>query len=120
MHTSDEIDILNYLKCFPGTYVSGPEICPRATNRQRYRDNPRWAIPIIISLLVRGFVESNEYGQYRILKRHEVKITQAELPQQTVGEEVVHRPEENLPPPEAPPGAPAGKPTVDVKSSGHH
>jgi hypothetical protein len=106
--SNDERDILNFLKCFPGAFVSPTEICRRAGSKHRYRENPRWAIPVILSLLVRGFLEANEHGYYRLLRKEEIRITSAERAKAPGGEEIVYHPEENLPelPPQPPPATP--------------
>lgn len=107
MLSNDERDILNFLKCFPGAYVSPTEVCRRAGSKHRYRENPRWAIPIILSLLVRGFLEANEHGQYRLVRKEEVRITGTDRAKAPAGEEIVYHPEDNLPdlPLEPPPPA---------------
>jgi hypothetical protein len=69
MFTADEQDVMNYMKSFPGLYVSGKEVCRRAGGKRRFRENQRWAIPILISLHVRGFVEVDEFGHFRLLKK---------------------------------------------------
>ena len=65
MHTGDEMDILNFLRSYRQQYVSGREICRRAGGRRKFEQDPRWAMPIIIGMVVRGFIEADGHGHFR-------------------------------------------------------
>jgi len=64
--SSDELQILDYLKQYPDTFVSVVEICKRAGGRKRFTREQEWARPVLRRLEVDGLVDSNEYGQYKL------------------------------------------------------
>jgi hypothetical protein len=64
--TSEEQTILNFLGCNPQTYFARKEIARRAVKRSVYEENQHWADAPLASLLLRGAVEQNNEGQYRI------------------------------------------------------
>lgn len=64
MHTGDEMDVLNFVRSFRNQYVSGREICRRAGGRRKFENDPRWAMPIIIGLVVRGFLVADAHGHF--------------------------------------------------------
>jgi hypothetical protein len=70
---ADERDICNYLKSWPGQFVSGSEIARRAGGKRRYREEPSWSIQVLIRLVEKGLVESDSTGHYRLRKRTENK-----------------------------------------------
>jgi DNA-binding PadR family transcriptional regulator len=69
---ADERDICNYLKTWPGQFVSGREISRRAGGKRRYREEPAWSTPVLSRLVEKGLVESDSTGHYR-LRREEKK-----------------------------------------------
>lgn len=66
---ADERDICQYLKGWPGQFVSLAEIARRAGGKRRYREDPNWVVPIVTRLVERGFVESDSTGHYRLKAR---------------------------------------------------
>lgn len=68
---ADERDICNYLKSFPGQFLTGKEIARRAGGKRRYRDDPNWAVQVILRLVEQGTIESDSTGHYRLRKRDE-------------------------------------------------
>ena len=66
---ADERDICLYLKGWPGQFVSLAEVCRRAGGKRRYREDPNWAVPILVRLVERGFIESDSTGHYRLKPR---------------------------------------------------
>src|SRR5512145_3007373 len=68
---ADERDICNYLKSFPGQFLTGKEIARRAGGKRRYRDDPNWAVQVILRLVEQGMIESDSTGHYRLRKRGE-------------------------------------------------
>jgi hypothetical protein len=61
--TPDEICILEYLKHWPGQYISRIEIARRAESKARFVNDPNWAERALRNLLDLGMVETNSYGQ---------------------------------------------------------
>lgn len=61
----DQREILLYLKSWPRLFVSGREICRRAGSKRRYREDPRWALPILSRMVEDGLIESDSHGHYR-------------------------------------------------------
>lgn len=59
-------EILAYLRSWPRQFVSATEICRRAGGKRRYRDNPRWALPLLVSLLEEGLIERDSTTHYRL------------------------------------------------------
>lgn len=73
---ADEKQICNYLKGFPGQYISASEICRRASGKKRYREEPRWALMPLAHLVDKGIIEADADGHYRLkpqAKRKRVK-----------------------------------------------
>jgi hypothetical protein len=66
---ADERDIFNYLKSYPGQFLSGAEIARRAGGKWRYREEPTWADQVILRLLEKGIIESDSTGHYRLAPR---------------------------------------------------
>ncbi len=76
---ADEKSIIDYLKGWPNSYVSGKEIARRVGGRGRYEENRGWAIPILAQLVMLGLIEADAYGAFRLVqddkkkKRHEIR-----------------------------------------------
>ena len=82
--SNDEKLILDYLKQFPGEFVSSLEIARRAGSPRRYNIQPGWASVVLKRLETEAVVERDFKGRYRI-KPKRAKI--------------VHEPEELAPEP---------------------
>ncbi len=63
---ADERDICNYLKAWPGQFVSGREVSRRASGKRRFREEPNWAPPVLSRLVEKGIIESDSTGHYRL------------------------------------------------------
>jgi len=63
---ADEREICDFLKSFPGQYISGREIARRAGGKWKFLDDQNWAVPVLIRLKEQGIVEVNASGQYRL------------------------------------------------------
>ncbi len=68
---ADEREICLYLKGWPGQFVSLAEIGRRAGGKRRQREDPNWAVPVLSSLVDKGFVESDSTGHYRLKPRNQ-------------------------------------------------
>jgi hypothetical protein len=66
---ADERDICNYLKSWPGQFVSGREIARRASGKFRFRQDPDWASGAIGRLVERDIIESDSTGHYRLIRK---------------------------------------------------
>jgi len=71
--SSDELDILGYLKSWNGKFVTLIEICRSASGRQRFRETPQWARPLMTRLVDMKLAEVNERGHYRAVVEEEAK-----------------------------------------------
>lgn len=71
--TADERAIVDYLKSWPGQFVSGREINRRAGGKSRYRDEPDWASTLLPQLVERGVLESDSTGHFRLVRSREDK-----------------------------------------------
>ena len=63
--SSDELEIIAYLKSWNGKYVTMIEICRCAGGRQKFRETPHWAKNLMSRLVEAGAVAVNERGHYR-------------------------------------------------------
>jgi len=64
---ADEKEITDFLKSFPGQYVSTKEVCRRAGGKWRYREDEKWALPIIQRMLEKGLLEADSTGHVRLM-----------------------------------------------------
>lgn len=71
--TSEEQAISYYLKGMPGQWVSGREICRRADGKRRYNNEPHWAQPILVLMVEKGLIETDNQGHYRVEKKNRIK-----------------------------------------------
>ncbi len=62
----DEQAICDYLKSWPREFVSAREICRRAAETRRFRENPYWAEPVLVRLVETGILETDSAGHYRL------------------------------------------------------
>jgi hypothetical protein len=63
--SSDELEILEYLKSWDGKYLSLVDISRNASGRQKFREMPNWANGLMARLVEAKLVEANERGHYR-------------------------------------------------------
>src|SRR5258708_6537374 len=70
---SDEKAIIDYLKSWNNSFVSGREIARKVGGKQRYEEDRGWIIPILARMVTDGLIESDYLGHFR-LKREEKKI----------------------------------------------
>jgi len=63
---ADEREICEFLKSFPGQYISGKEIARRSGGKWKFQENPNWALPVLLRLKEQKLVENNASGQYRL------------------------------------------------------
>jgi hypothetical protein len=66
--TEPEFTIFNYLQSSPETYFARKEIARRAVRRQLFEENPHWGDAALAALLLKGLIEQNESGLYRLKK----------------------------------------------------
>ncbi len=64
--TTDEKEIVDYLKTWRGNFVSAREIARKAGSKERYTYDRGWAIPILINLTRNGIIETDYLGHYRL------------------------------------------------------
>jgi hypothetical protein len=64
MAQNDEQDILDYLKAWPGSFISGKEIAKKIGGKERFQADRGWAIPILTALVRRGLVETDHVGGF--------------------------------------------------------
>ena len=65
--SSDELEILDYLKSWDGKFVTMMEICRCAGGRKKYREDANWAKCMMSRLVDAKMVEVNDRGHYRTL-----------------------------------------------------
>ena len=66
---ADEREICNYLRSWPGQFISGREISRRAAGKRRFRDDPNWATAVLTRLVERQVLESDSTGHYRLIRK---------------------------------------------------
>ncbi len=101
--SSDELEILSYLKSWNGKFVTMIEICRSASGRQKFKESPHWAKPLMSRLVDLKLAEVNERGHYRVVEE--------EAQGAVVGDDYFPAPSEPEdsapPPPMLPPPKPA-------------
>ncbi len=88
--SSDELEILAYLKSWKGKFVTLIEICRSAGGRQRFKETPKWANPLMGRLVDMKMAEVNERGHYRAIFEEETTPT-------VVGDDYFPAPKESEP-----------------------
>src|ERR1700733_4053326 len=63
---SEERDIYNFLKLHKEEYIAAREICRRAGAKKAFRENPEWAKPVLLRMVERGILETDNGGHYRL------------------------------------------------------
>ena len=63
---ADEQKVEAYLKSLPGQFISGREIARRAGGKDRFRENPDWARPVLRQLMEKHVIETDCMGHYRL------------------------------------------------------
>ena len=66
--TEAEFTIINYLRGSPESFFARKEIARRAVRREVYDENQHWADAPLAALLLKGLIEQNESGLYRLKK----------------------------------------------------
>lgn len=64
---ADETEVCEFLKLWPDQFVSAREVCRRAGGKWRYREDERWALPVLQRLLEKNLVEADAGGHYRLI-----------------------------------------------------
>lgn len=65
--SSDELEIIEYLKSWKGKYVNLAEICRCAGGRKKFREDENWARPFMVRLVDAKLIEVNDRGHYRVV-----------------------------------------------------
>lgn len=63
---TDEKDIIDYLKGWPYSFVSGKEIARKVGGKARFEEDHGWAIPVLAQMVRMGIVESDHLGYFRL------------------------------------------------------
>ena len=69
--SAEEQVILQYLIHCGETGASAREICRKASTKDRWKENERWAMPFLASLKDKSLVETSPAGTYRIPAKEE-------------------------------------------------
>lgn len=74
---ADEKSIADFLKSYPGQFVSAKEICKRAGGKWRFREDEKWALPVLQRMVEQQLLEADVTGHFRLLpekkKKHDDK-----------------------------------------------
>src|ERR1700679_1685168 len=70
---ADEKAIIDYLKGWPSSFVSGKEIARKVGGRERYEEDRGWVIPILAQLVRLGVVESDYLGYFKLKAQDDKK-----------------------------------------------
>ncbi len=63
--SSDELEIIAYLKSWQGKSIAMLEICRCAGSRKKFKENPHWAKCMMTRLVETKLIAVNERGHYR-------------------------------------------------------
>src|SRR5262249_48702027 len=69
---AEEKEIYDYLKTWPNLYISGREIARRVGGKSRYEEDRFWGVPILATMVNKGWLEADFTGAFRI-KREDRK-----------------------------------------------
>lgn len=72
--SSEELEVLEYLKSWKGNYVTMVEICRSAGGRRRYKESPAWASGLLARLVDSDLVSVNERGHYSFKESAEAAL----------------------------------------------
>src|SRR6185436_16150785 len=89
---ADEKEIYEFLSEFGQTYVSCHEVCKRLGHSKRYEIDRTWARPILRRMELDQLVESNPFGEYRLLSKENdtARFKKAiEVPGATLGDTTI-------------------------------
>jgi hypothetical protein len=64
--SADEQGIMQYLKCCGETGASAREISRKASTKDRWKEDERWALPILSSLKDKSLIQTTGGGYYRL------------------------------------------------------
>lgn len=64
--STDEREIIAYLKTVPSLFVTGREISRRVGGRERFELDSRWATPILRRMVEKKWLECDVSGHYRL------------------------------------------------------
>ncbi|MDB6018741.1 MAG: hypothetical protein JWR19_3230 [Pedosphaera sp.] len=64
--TSDEMEIIQFMKQNPVAVYNRKEISRKAKSRSDYEENPHWASAPLNSLVALKYVIQNDSGHYRL------------------------------------------------------
>ena len=70
---TDEIQVFEYLKSCPNTFVSAIEIARRVGGKRRLREDPDWIRPVLLRMVSEELLESDQFGQYRLKMRSKAR-----------------------------------------------
>jgi hypothetical protein len=67
----DKKAIMEYLKLWPTTFISGREIARKVGGKKRYAEDRSWAVPVLMHLVEQGLIETDSMGGYRLFLKEE-------------------------------------------------
>lgn len=68
-----EQDILDYLRAWPGSFISGKEIAKKIGGKERFDADRGWAIPLLTAMVRKGAIETDHVGGFRLKVQEERK-----------------------------------------------
>jgi hypothetical protein len=66
---ADETEVYEFLRGYPGVFVSVTEISRRMGARRKFDQDRTWARPILRRMELDGLLDSNEVGEYRLKQK---------------------------------------------------
>jgi hypothetical protein len=76
---ADEKAIVDYLKGWPHSFVSGKEIARKACGKSRFEDDRGWALPVLAQMVRLGFIEADPYGSFKLKSEDKKKKRDAHV-----------------------------------------
>jgi hypothetical protein len=69
----DEKAIIDYLKGWPNSFISGREIARKVGGKARYEEDRGWALPILAQMVRMGLIEADCFGAFKLAKEERKK-----------------------------------------------
>jgi len=85
----EEKAIIEYLKGWPYSFISGREIARKVGGKARYEEDRGWAIPILAQMVRMGLIEADCFGAFKLASEDNKKKKKHENHVQHVSPQVL-------------------------------
>jgi hypothetical protein len=63
---ADEKAIIEYLRGWPYSFISGKEIARKVGGKKRFEQDRGWAVPILAQMVRAGQLEADHFGHFKL------------------------------------------------------